>query len=58
MIWAHSQDVRLHGCRAFGEFSGSADLAEDRAVVEQRLEQAAEESSGLDTTFPPASRRE
>ena len=37
--------ARLHGCRAFGELSGSAELTEDRAVVERRREQAAEESS-------------
>ena len=34
--------ARLHGCRAFGELSGSAELTEDRAVVERRREQAAE----------------
>ena len=33
---------RLQGCRAFGELSGSAELAEDRAVVERHQEQAAE----------------
>ena len=55
---AHSQDARLQGFRAFGELSGSAELAEDRAMVEQRLEQAAEESSGSDPTFPRAGRRE
>ena len=30
--------ARLHGCRAFGELSDSAELTEDRAVVEPRLE--------------------
>ena len=35
-------DARLQGCRAFGELSGSAELTEDRAVVEPRLEQTAE----------------
>ena len=29
--------ARLHGWRAFGELSGSAELAEDRAVAERRL---------------------
>ena len=38
------RDVRLHGYRAFGERSGSAELTEDRAVVERRLDQAAGES--------------
>ena len=51
-------DARLQGFRVFGELSGSAELTEDQVVVAQRLEQAAEESSGLDTTFPPACRRE
>ena len=37
--------ARLHGCRAFGELSGSAELTEDRAVVERLQEQAAGESS-------------
>ena len=41
---ARLQGVRLHGCMAFGEISGSAELAEDRAVVERRLEQAAEDA--------------
>ena len=36
--------ARLQGCRAFGELS--------RTVVERRLEQAAEESSGSDNPFP------
>ena len=31
--------------QAFGELSGSAELTEDRAVVERRQEQATEESS-------------
>ena len=34
--------ARLQGCRAFGELSGSAELTEDRAVIERRLEQAAD----------------
>ena len=32
--------------RAFGEFSGSAELTEDRAVVEPRREQAAKMDPG------------
>ena len=39
-----SERARPHGFRAFGELSGSAELAEDRAVVERRREQAAEEA--------------
>ena len=35
--------TRLQRCRASGELSGSAEFTEDRAVVERRLEQAAEE---------------
>ena len=46
--------ARLHGCRAFGELSGSAELTEDRAMVERRREQAAEESSCFDFAFWPA----
>ena len=37
--------AHLHGCSAFGELSGSAELTEGRAVVERRLEQAAEEGA-------------
>ena len=31
------RNPRLQGCRAFGELSGSAELTEDRAVIERRL---------------------
>ena len=69
-IYGHAcMDARLQGRRAFGELSSSAELAEDRAVVEPRRERRPRnpplpsfrrrpESSGLDDTFPPASRRE
>ena len=35
--------ARLQGCRVFGEFNGSVFGELSRAVVERRLEQAAEE---------------
>ena len=55
--------ARLQGCRAFGELSGSAEFAEDRAVVERRmpvfsgrlragLEQAAEGNPCLHGRMP------
>ena len=39
-------DARLQGCRAFGELSGSAELTEDRAVVERRLPAAGRSGTG------------
>ena len=48
-------DARLQGCRAFGELSRAVvepRLERAAEVVERRREQAAEESSGLEYTFP------
>ena len=42
--------TRLQGRRAFGELSGSAELAEDRTVVERRLPAAGRVV--LDKPFP------
>ena len=38
--------TRLQRRRAFGEFSGSAELTEDRAVVERRLPAAGRSGTG------------
>ena len=43
--------TRLQGGRAFGALSGSAELTEDRAVVERHLKRAAEVVV-LDKPFP------
>ena len=62
---ARLQDARLHGCRAFGELSGSlfgelsraAEFTEDRAVVERRLSAAGREQAAGEARSRPKSLR-
>ena len=62
---ARLQDARLHGCRAFGELSGSlfgelsraAEFTEDRAVVERRLSAAGREQAAGEARSRPQSLR-